>query len=580
MATRARTSRQSEAKHDYIVLKKFKTINTQPSRTALEEQDFAWLENLMPIGDAYAPAVPAPDTATATLSGTITRMRQVTIDTTDYMFCFTAAGGAQAVNMANGAITTVAPTATFTTATPGPAVDQWKSERAVICDPSAGYFSWDGATLYSPGSVGTVSVTVGGTGYTGTPTVTFTGGGGSGATAVAVLADSSVLEVTLVGAGSGYTAAPAVGFTGGGGSGTTATAYIMPSGQVGSAIATYSGRVWIANARTLTYTAPGTWLDFNAANASGSTTISEGFLRQQIEGLEALDNYLYVFGDSSIFIIGDLKVTGSITTYSFTNLSSTTGSTLPDTITSLERAILFMNKYGIYATYGASVQKVSQQLDGVFPFIDFTKPISAGLATIYNILCYVVSFTYDDPNQSSARTIQAAYFGGKWFLTNQGTINFIAPAQIDGQHFCYGADGSSGLRKLYQDTTASVSTTMKTALMPLSEGPIFDKQVLRAGIEYTAPAETVINIRIDSERDSDRSISYATNAVKWLNNDGVVVPWINNTGEEVDWLTSGFVLYQFFTDLVGKYVGFTLTSDSPQIIINGMLAEYAPRASW
>jgi hypothetical protein len=396
----------------------------------------------------------------------------------------------------------------------------------------------------------------------------------------AVLADSSVLEITLSNAGAGYTAAPAVGFSGGGGSGATASAYIMPSGQVGNAIATFSGRVWIANERTLTYTAPGTWLDFNAADASGSTTITEGFLRKEIAALEALDNYLYVFGDSSIFLIGDLKVTSGLTTFSFTNLSSTTGSTLKNTITSMERAILFMNKYGVYATYGASVQKVSQQLDGIFPQIDFDEDISAGLATIYNILCYVVSFSYDDPAQSQPRKLQAAYFGGKWFLTNQGSIDFIAPAQIDGQHFAYGVDADGGLRKLYQNTTAAISTTMRTALLPLSEGPIVDKQVNRAGIEYTAPAETIINIRIDSERDTERSISYATNAVKWLNNTGVVIPWTNNSGATVEWLTSGFVLYQFYTDLVGKYVGFTLTSNSPQIIINGMLAEYSPRAPW
>jgi hypothetical protein len=57
----------------------------------------------------------------------------------------------------------VAPGATFTSEV---AIDQWKSERAVIVDNTNGYFAWDGTTLYSPGSVGTVSVTVGGTGFT------------------------------------------------------------------------------------------------------------------------------------------------------------------------------------------------------------------------------------------------------------------------------------------------------------------------------------------------------------------------------------------------------------------------------
>jgi len=100
-----------------------------------------------------------------------------------------------------------------------------------------------------------------------------------------------------------------VSFSGGGGSGTTASANIMPTGQVGTAIASYSGRVWIANKRNLNYTAPGTWCDFATADAAGTNTFTDGFLREKIYALQALNNYLYVFGDSAIYTIGDLKVT-------------------------------------------------------------------------------------------------------------------------------------------------------------------------------------------------------------------------------------------------------------------------------
>jgi hypothetical protein len=115
--------------------------------------------------------------------------------------------------------------------------------------------------------------------------------------------------------------------------------------------------VFIGLDRTITYTAPGTWLDFSAAAAAGSTTLSEGFLRQGIYNLRALENYLYIWGDSSIYIIGDIKVTGSITTFSLTNLSSTTGSTFPNTATSYERAIRLSEQVRGLCDFGAACRR-------------------------------------------------------------------------------------------------------------------------------------------------------------------------------------------------------------------------------
>lgn len=563
-----------EQKHEYLALKEFGGVDTQPSRTALAQDKFHWLENLMPIGNAFAPAVYAPQTATATITQGISTMRQITIGSTDYMLCFTSAGGAVAVNLSGGALTTVAAGNTFTT----PTADQWKSERAIIGDPTNGYFSWDGSLLYSPGSLATVSVTAAGSGYTAVPAIGFTGGGGTGATATASISGDGVSGITITAVGSGYTAAPTVTITGGGATVTaTASAFFMPTSQNATNVAVYSGRAWLANGRVLTYTAPDTWYDFATADAAGSTTITEGFLRQAIQGLVALDNYLYVFGDSSIFIIGDLKVTGSITTFSFTNLSSTTGTTLKNTITSMERAILFTNKYGVYATFGASVQKISGALDGIFPDIDFTQNVSAGLATIYNILCYCVSFTYNDT--TATRSIQAVYFGGKWFFTSQGdSLSYVAPVQISGVQYLYGTS-STDLRKLYTNTTATIGTKLTTALLPL-ESPILDKQFNRYGVEFTAPVLTTLSVALETEYGINSLNATGVNYITWFNSSNQIVSWTNTATQTVQWIATGFVLAQAYADLVGKYLGFTITSNAPQYVMNGILAEYEPRAPW
>lgn len=565
-----------EQKHQFLVLKKFRTLNTAPSREALAEDEFAWLENAMPIGDAFIKTVPQVGEPIATATAAIDAMYNATLGTKHYQIMFTAAGGAQAVDLVSSSVVTIAGGGTFSGM---PAMDQWKSERIVIADRS-GMYSWDGTLFHSPGSLATISVVVSGSVYTATPAVVLTGGTvGTTASATAILSSGGVSAINITAVGDGYTAAPAVTFSGGTTATAglaTATAYIMPTGMEGDAIAVFSGRTWVGNGRLLSYTAPNTWYDVSTANAAGSTTITEGSLRQKIYGMRALDNYLYVFGDASIIIIGDLKVTGAVTTFSQTFLSSTTGSTLPNSITTLERAILFVNKYGVYALYGASVQKVSKALDGIFPDIDFDQDVSAGLAQIYNILCYAFSFTYRD--QGSTRSLQALLFDGKWFLTSQGALTFISPSIINGVQSLWGTTGTD-IRQLYANTTATIATTIQTGLYDLGN-PIFDKDVIRSGVEYTAPALSSLTLQIDTENQTLSQVSTTGNTLTWYNDSGQEIAWRNDSNNEITWIVTAFLLDDFPTALAGKYLGATVTSNSPGLVLNGVLLEFVKRAPW
>ena len=83
------------------------------------------------------------------------------------------------------------------------------------------------ATVTVTGSVTSVNVTSGGSGYTTQPIVSITGGGATSdnqASATAQITDGRVTSITIVTGGSGYTSIPTVTITGGGGSGATATA--------------------------------------------------------------------------------------------------------------------------------------------------------------------------------------------------------------------------------------------------------------------------------------------------------------------------------------------------------------------
>lgn len=85
-------------------------------------------------------------------------------------------------------------------------------------------------TLSVGNSLASITVGVGGTGYTAAPTVTLTGGGGSGATATATVSGGVVTAITITNAGSGYTSAPTIAFSGGGGGTGAAATAILAAG--------------------------------------------------------------------------------------------------------------------------------------------------------------------------------------------------------------------------------------------------------------------------------------------------------------------------------------------------------------
>ena len=98
------------------------------------------------------------------------------------------------------------------------------------------------ASVVLSGSVTSINVTNGGSGYTTQPIVSIVGGGalsGNQAFATAQITDGSVTGVNITNGGAGYTSVPAVAITGGGGTGATAVAVCR--GPVDSINIEYAG---------------------------------------------------------------------------------------------------------------------------------------------------------------------------------------------------------------------------------------------------------------------------------------------------------------------------------------------------
>ena len=89
------------------------------------------------------------------------------------------------------------------------------SEGSVIL--SGFSYSASGSASLAGGTIASVTIKNGGSGFTSTPTVTFSGGPGSGATGSAIITNGVVTGVNVTNPGSGYTAPVSVGISGGGG---------------------------------------------------------------------------------------------------------------------------------------------------------------------------------------------------------------------------------------------------------------------------------------------------------------------------------------------------------------------------
>jgi hypothetical protein len=229
---------------------------------------------------------------------------------------------------------------------------------------------------------------------------------------------------------------------------------------------------------------------------------------------------------------------------------------------------------------GATTTKISDPLDGVFPLIDFTEPISGGQCLINNILCAVYNFKYNDAG--TMRWIQAAFFERKWFFTDQLTdAYFVVPAVKSGFLNLYGSTGND-LYQFYEDSDNAVDVEIITALLPMGD-PIRDKQALKVGIEATLGQEPVVMTAfVDSENQQSPAIVFQ-NSILWTNNVGTNIDWTNTVGNILSWITSqsggsGYFLYKSDAKMFGKYLGMTITSTSTPFTINGLEFEHELRA--
>jgi hypothetical protein len=245
------------------------------------------------------------------------------------------------------------------------------------------------------------------------------------------------------------------------------------------------------------------------------------------------------------------------------------------------------NRSGVYALFGATPQKVSDALDGVFQLIDFTggeTSISGGLLNLKNILCVALMFQYTDGD--STRPLIAIYFNKKWYLASQGDdLIHAMSAQQGGLARLYATDGTY-LYRLFDDVDKRVPWTIKTALWDMDDVGR-GKQVIAFGFEVDSEDnEGQVRFTIDSKSNNHTTIesqSYDVDVfgyVQWANNSSQIVDWINNANNITLWSGSVEMLLMQDGSNMGKYVGVTMESSTVRGSISSIMLRYIYRESW
>jgi hypothetical protein len=365
----------------------------------------------------------------------------------------------------------------------------------------------------------------------------------------------------------------------------------------GDDIAVYQNRIWITNGRQLVVSNIDdfTSASFTAANGAQTINLTDPDIRDKIVRLWAQNGYLYYFTSSTIGAISDVYIpTGAsppTPVMTRENIQGIIGTDQPASIFAFDRYVMFATRYGVYALLGITAQRISDDIDGTWQYIDFSQSVSGGQCIVRNILN--ASFLIKRKNDPvfGSNTVIAMWFpnidgsDNRWWFANYGAVTIVSSAIINGAPALYGFIGN----KLFQlfggdPTTTSPATQAMTALWAM-EDPLSDKQVIRAGFEVATTSVAgnfTLNVDGPTGTFAVPNLAVPANPIVWTNNSGNPVSWQNNSGSIVSWYNASFLLFNGAAPGgYAQYVGLTLNGAVNNVYeLDSLIMDYKLRAKW
>jgi hypothetical protein len=577
----------------YLSFSQFKGMNTRNARVGLDPTDLAWCENVMPIGPNNLQGVPGPGAAIAVVPGVMfTKIYDVFLRGLHYKICFATNGAGYQIDDVTGTPVVFAPPGTFSL----PDITVYRAERILIADPTAGYCTWDTVVFVKQGSVSpNLHVTNGGAGYTSPPTFTVTGGSGAVASGTTTILNGAVvsLQLTVPGSGDRLGDSLTVVFSGGGGSGASATSYVWPFiGFTPNSVAVWQNQVFItgarigaplSTARIMAYSGI-TGIDANnpisydnfVNQGTGSSSIVDADLSEGITCVRSLNNFLYIFGSSSVRQIGSKSVVGSpiITNFIITTISSDQGTIWKDSVVSYNKFVFFANMTGVFAIFGATVQKVSGPMDGIFLLVSFSgvSP-QAAVFDVLNKHVYVLLLQINDP-VAGVRNVMIALVDDAWFLLSAGNVLAITAESNSSSFSLWGSHGGD-ITPLFSDPTVAVSIRVSTSLTE-DRDPMTNKRALRSAIShFVGSGAPMLTWSLESDNGAVQYPYTFAKTLQFVSKFGPIT-FTNSLGQPINFTAGGYLFKPLPSAGSGVYLGGTLTGIVAGITLTGIVIEYQP----
>jgi hypothetical protein len=361
----------------------------------------------------------------------------------------------------------------------------------------------------------------------------------------------------------------------------------MPAGIGGTAIEIYTGRVWIANGPVITFSAPGSVIDFSSAGGGGNFTSSDSFLRVGFTQLKQTNGFLYLIADSSINYISGVQTSGSppVTTFTNQNADPEVGTPWPATVDVFGRNILFANAFGAHVSYGGTVTKISEPLDGVYNTVPNFGNItpSAAKAIVFGKKVWVLLLPIIDPvkgQQVNKLLLTRDPVGKIWWATEQDVqLSYIQYQEINSVLTAWGTDGTK-IYQLFAQPSVAFTKTAQTKLWDKPGGYQLLKWVTRLWgiVKYYSPLSPTINISIDNELNSNgNAVASVPNLAIWLTASNAVSTWLTATSAVSTWVAGGGTAYSVIPPTAvaqqGVLTGFTITTNAADMAIVSVMIQ-------
>lgn len=230
--------------------------------------------------------------------------------------------------------------------------------------------------------------------------------------------------------------------------------------QPASIIVVFSGRLWMANNNTVTFTAGGT---FNSlAGDSGSFIIVESDCQPPIVAMYPFSGSMYIFGFDWCQSLGSVTDIGSpaVVNFQIQTLEARIGTNTRWSITGLGSTLYWTNAQGIWSLQGTFPQQISGPIGGFWQnVVGASSSYSSAFGYIYDTPCLFWNCNDGANQQVFGITIN----GGKWFRTVMSQEIFICSDvdQTTGLTKMFGIDALGAIRQMYVSTTASVTSNVK-----------------------------------------------------------------------------------------------------------------------